>query len=83
MHGWHQRRFGNRLRREWWIVDAGSEENREPNRLSDPRQVLILARSQPEQIAVSDAIFIIATAIFFALAILYVRACEKLRGTKS
>jgi hypothetical protein len=31
----------------------------------------------------SDAIFIVATAIFFALAILYVRACEKLRGTKS
>jgi len=31
----------------------------------------------------SDAIFIIATAIFFALAVLYVRGCEKLRGTKS
>jgi len=26
----------------------------------------------------SDAIFIIATAIFFALAVLYVRGCEKL-----
>jgi hypothetical protein len=31
----------------------------------------------------SDTIFIVATAVFFALAILYVRACEKLRGTKS
>jgi len=30
----------------------------------------------------SDAIFTIATAAFFALAILYVRACEKLRGAK-
>jgi hypothetical protein len=31
----------------------------------------------------SDAIFIAAAAVFFALAILYVRVCEKLRGTKS
>jgi hypothetical protein len=31
----------------------------------------------------SDGIFIIATAVFFALAILYVHGCEKLRGTKS
>ena len=31
----------------------------------------------------SDAIFIVATAIFFAPGILYVRACERLRGKKS
>lgn len=31
----------------------------------------------------SDAIFIIATAVFFTLAIVYVRACERLKGTKS
>lgn len=30
-----------------------------------------------------DVIFLGATALFFALGILYVRACEKLRGTKS
>lgn len=31
----------------------------------------------------SDVIFIIATAVVFTLAIVYVRACERLKGTKS
>jgi hypothetical protein len=30
-----------------------------------------------------DIIFVVATALFFAIGILYVHACEKLRGTKS
>ncbi|GEM_PF-5683140 len=30
-----------------------------------------------------DLMFIAATALFAVLTILYVRACEKLRGTKS
>jgi hypothetical protein len=30
-----------------------------------------------------DVISVVAIALFFAIGILYVRACEKLRGTKS
>jgi hypothetical protein len=32
---------------------------------------------------VLDIIFLAVTALFFAIGVLYVRACEKLGGTKS